>query len=207
VVEPGGRTVPLAASPVVKFQHPGWWTSAALRPQRLPITRANRFIVFIYTGDDDLRTDPRINPNSELDLFLNLSDGRNLILDTGRHSRRNFVGLVDTAFYGTFQNWGTAWAVATTPEDIELSSVESISVRMTVGRAPHGTLRGTDPFRGDDEWVLNGIWVGVDPTGRAWSSPADGPRVSALAQRIFSQFNVMAKMNAHRPAWTSSLWR
>ena len=83
-----------------KFQHPGWWESGPMAAQRLPasITGAmnNRFVLTICTGDDDLRTDPRAQPNSEVEVFANLTNPSGgppvpVKLDTGRLVHRDFV--------------------------------------------------------------------------------------------------------------------
>jgi hypothetical protein len=200
----------LFRSPVHKFEHPGWLSNLELRPQRLPVTTARRFAICIYTGDDDLRTDPHINPNSELDVFVNMTDGRQLRLDTGRTTHRNFVGTEDTAFYGSFKSWGIAYGMADAPESIPLAQIQSFSVQMVPGRAPPGTLRGSEPFRGDDQWTLNGLWIGVDPTGRAVASLGHGDvlvggTVTGRFPRVFSQWNIMAKLKAGQ-AWGSAAW-
>jgi hypothetical protein len=136
-------------------------------------------------------------PNSEFDVYANMTDGRSVLLDTGRTTHRDFVGNTsDAAFQGTFRDWFGAYAVATTTTPLTLTSIRSFSVRMVRGRLPRGTIVGSDPFRGSDEWKINGFVVGVI-----------APMVAPLdARRVFGQYNIDAKLNAGHPAWTSALW-
>jgi hypothetical protein len=208
-IEPDGRTVDIAVSGRIKFEQPGWWQSAPRMAQRAPFAGANRFVVFVYTGNDDLRTDPNVQPNSEIDVRVNLRGGRSVLLDTGRSVRRHFVGTTNTAFFGTFKDWGMAWAVARTSENIPFDQIENFSVTMVRGRSrdiPRGTIVGetADPFRGDDEWKLHGLWIGVGPGGRITGEHSHWQNLSSQSHRIFSQWNIGAKLNRNNLTFTTA---
>src|SRR5262249_33774860 len=100
----------------LNFKHPSYWQSGPLVPQRLPasIVAANQFIVVICTGDDDLRTDPRVQPNSEVKVFANLVGGGQVLLDTGTHADfvNDYAPGRDSAYRGSFKDWQCASAKA-----------------------------------------------------------------------------------------------
>ena len=184
-----------------RFEHPqslSWpsreWHGPTLG--KLFDPSADSFIIFIYTGDDDLRTDPGTQPNSEIEVWARYADrvaSYCVQLDPGRLGLRDFVTTPGTAsggtaaFYGSFENWGTAAAIVKLSSPIPSNAIQGFTVKMVRGRSapvspghPFRVGGSTDPFRHPDEWSLRGLWVGIPPTGTAAFTPSRnvhfGPR-------------------------------
>ena len=88
-----------------------------------------------------------------------------------------------------------------------LTDIQSFSITMVPGRPIHGITScapfcGSDPFRGDDEWVINGFSIAVDPLG-TWGGGTTG---SDSLHYIFSRLNIGQKRNKHNLTWTSDPW-
>jgi hypothetical protein len=211
--DPPSRWSPLTSVRKWVFKHPSSWQSAPLVRQNLPasITGANQFVVSICTGDDDLRTDPNVQPNSEINVYAHLvptAGGGKVLLDTGRGRHRDFVSDApgaDSVYSGSFKDWQCAFANADAGGAIHLlRDIDHFSIEMVAGRRRPGLTSGSDPFRGDDQWVLRDFVVSVLPPGVSAPPFAGFPYITAY-HNIFSQLNMRFKLKAGRP-WTSDTW-
>jgi hypothetical protein len=196
------------------FKHPSYWQVGPLVPQRLPasIMAANQFIVLICTGDDDLRTDPKAQPNSEIEVYANLFPGLvpgdQVLLDTGRRRHRDFVATYgaagsDAAYTGSFKDWQCASATADAGGMIRrLTDIKGFSIKMIAGRREHPGLIGNDPFRGDDQWVLRDVIISVIPPG-VTEPPFAGYPFTSSYHSVFSRLNIGSKLNKDRREWSA----
>ncbi len=168
----GGRFYPIYSSALIDLQNHGLYQSPDLSGGIDTMIREYRptwFNVYIFTGNDDLRWDPNVQPNMEIKVNLYVKGNRTPIPIVSR-SLNPYAPFANGGVWGgSFAGYDIAerkapWRDNGRPPRIQ--DIESIEVETIAGwdgsTPERAIIRGQgDPFRQPDTWSFRGIWVGV----------------------------------------------
>jgi hypothetical protein len=159
------------------------WESEVLVPPALRVSTADRFLVELYTGDDDLRVGAR----QDITLDLVLRGGGLVRLVTRARADQPFVtSWADGGVWeGSFGNWSVA------------RSVGRVSSGSPVTLADVAAVRLTPVLDVGDRWTLNGIRLSVP-------FDAGAELHDRAAWRLFASFlNLGVSLDASVRPWQS----
>lgn len=144
-----------------------------------PDVKANWFNVYLFTGNDDLRWDPNVQPNMEVVINLYLKRATVPVRIVARSLNPHAPFANGGVWGGSFAGYDIAERIAPwradmpAPSIYDIEAIEVETVRGWDGSTPtRGIIRGQgDPFRQPDTWSFRGIWVGAASDLRDRISP------------------------------------